>query len=239
MSLAMLFSWLVRWRMSLTNVRRTRVSHLTAPSKGSPGRCATAGCSRSTWAFLSPTMPAVMIQFTKLAVAGVHQVVGRELRELAALPAGEDRQDVLVERLVDMPVERRSRRTRHAAGRQDRDLVVDLVEDLPDRLPELVAAPRPRQRRDVAVGEHQHDRLVGLGIEEVRRQHLLAVHGAVGGHRHVEVPLQQPLEQPHAQVGVDLVDIGLLSSQFAMCCGMPLGADAKPSLPSYFGRWRR
>src|SRR6202040_2076824 len=46
-------------------------------------------------------------------------------------------------------------------------------------------------------------------IEEVRRQHFLAVHSAIGGEWNVEFPFEQSFEQPHAEIGVDLVDIRL------------------------------
>src|SRR5712675_1054096 len=116
MSLAMLFNWLVRWRMSLTNGRRISLVSISQL----PIEVAQADVPQPD------VVDHVGLPVAddaggddpvhELAVAGIHQVVGGVLRELAALPAGEDREDVPVELLVDMPVERCSGIMRHAAG---------------------------------------------------------------------------------------------------------------------------
>ena len=103
----------------------------------------------------------------QLAIAGMHQIVRREFRELAALSARQQRQDVLVERLIDVTVERRTRIVRHAAGRQDQHPVVNSSRICRNRLPEPVAALRPRQRRNIAVGEQPDITLLSaLGLRK-------------------------------------------------------------------------
>src|SRR6187431_2541203 len=116
MSLAMTFRALVRWRISPANGRRMSL---------------VSGISKLPVEIAETDMPKPDIiehaafhvtansggdhPVDQLAVAGVHQVVGRELRELRALATLQDRQHVLVERLIDMSIERRARVVRHAA----------------------------------------------------------------------------------------------------------------------------
>src|SRR5262245_47819290 len=107
MSLAMTFNELVRCRISPANGRRMSL---------------VSGISNLPVEIAEPDVPKPDIvehatsdiaanagrnhPIDQFAVAGVHQLVGRELRKLAALPALQDRQHVLVEGFVDVPIKR-------------------------------------------------------------------------------------------------------------------------------------
>src|SRR6185295_13911907 len=99
MSLAMTFSALVRCRISPANGRRMS---LVSGISNLPIEIAETDVPEPN--IVEHTTFDVAANsggdhpIDQLAVAGIHQFVRRELRELAALPALQDRQHVLVER---------------------------------------------------------------------------------------------------------------------------------------------
>ena len=157
-------------------------------------------------------IPAAMIQFTRLPIALAQYLLRRHGRQRSRFALGQQIEHVVVEFFVDFAVQRGAGKVRHAAGGLNQHFSLRTVDDFSNCSAELVAAPRVRNRRHVAVGEQQHDRLVGFGIQEILCQHQLAVHRAVGGKRHVETHREEIFEHADTEIFIDSVDIGLVAA---------------------------